>query len=64
MGQDKNDTAPVTGQSRSGTDSAAPAAQSAADRDRDMGSALRSVYEKTVSEKVPDDLLDLLGKLT
>jgi hypothetical protein len=64
LGQDKNDTAPVTGQSRSGTDSAAPTAQSTADRDRDMGSALRSVYEKTVSEKVPDDLLDLLGKLT
>jgi hypothetical protein len=33
-------------------------------RDRDMGSALRSVYEKTVNEQVPDDLLDLLGKLT
>jgi hypothetical protein len=32
-------------------------------RDRDMGSALRSVYQETVSEAVPDDLLDLLGKL-
>ncbi|MBJ6120655.1 hypothetical protein JAO74_02490 [Sphingomonas sp. BT553] len=29
-----------------------------------MGSALRSVYQKTVEESVPDDLLDLLGKLT
>ena len=28
-----------------------------------MGSALRSVYQKTVDETVPDDLLDLLGKL-
>ncbi|WP_184058429.1 NepR family anti-sigma factor [Sphingomonas aerophila] len=28
-----------------------------------MGSALRSVYQETVSEAVPDDLLDLLGKL-
>ncbi len=28
-----------------------------------MGSALRSVYQKTVDEAVPDDLLDLLGKL-
>jgi len=64
LGQDKNDTAPVTGQSRSGTNGDASAAQGAAGRDRDMGSALRSVYEKTVSEKVPDDLLDLLGKLT
>ncbi|MBD8546260.1 hypothetical protein IFT82_05815 [Sphingomonas sp. CFBP 8760] len=39
-------------------------ARDAANRDRDMGSALRSVYENTVSEQVPDDLLDLLGKLT
>ncbi|MBW6528668.1 hypothetical protein KZ813_17640 [Sphingomonas sp. RHCKR7] len=28
-----------------------------------MGSALRSVYQKTVEESVPDDLLSLLGKL-
>lgn len=32
-------------------------------KDRDMGSALRSVYQRTVEEPVPDDLLDLLGKL-
>ena len=32
-------------------------------KDRDMGSALRSVYQKTVEEPVPDDLLALLGKL-
>ena len=28
-----------------------------------MGAALRSVYQKTVDETVPTDLLDLLGKL-
>lgn len=28
-----------------------------------MGSALRSVYQRTVEEEIPDDLLDLLGKL-
>jgi len=28
-----------------------------------MGSALRSVYQKTVDEKIPDEFLDLLGKL-
>ncbi|MDD1450992.1 hypothetical protein C8J42_102105 [Sphingomonas sp. PP-CE-1A-559] len=28
-----------------------------------MGSALRSVYQKTVDETIPDDLLELLGKL-
>lgn len=43
-----------------------PAASSGAkmqSKDRDMGSALRSVYQKTVEEPVPDDLLDLLGQL-
>ncbi|HEX7656399.1 MAG TPA: NepR family anti-sigma factor [Sphingomonas sp.] len=28
-----------------------------------MGFALRSVYQKTVDEAVPDEMLDLLGKL-
>ncbi len=32
-------------------------------KNRDMGSALRSVYQKTVDETVPDDILSLLGKL-
>jgi len=32
-------------------------------KNRDMGSALRSVYQKTVDETVPDDLMALLGKL-
>jgi hypothetical protein len=39
----------------------------AADRagaDRDVGHALRSVYAKTVSEEIPPELLDLLGKLS
>ena len=31
--------------------------------DRDMGASLRRVYQKTVDETVPADLLDLLGKL-
>lgn len=30
---------------------------------RDMGAALRSVYQRTVEEDVPDEFLDLLGKL-
>lgn len=38
----------------------ATAAQS---KNRDMGAALRSVYQKTIEETVPDDLLALLGKL-
>ena len=31
--------------------------------DRDTGAALRSVYQKTVDETIPDEMLDLLGKL-
>lgn len=33
------------------------------DKERDMGEALRSVYDRAVQEAVPDDLLDLLSKL-
>lgn len=29
----------------------------------DVGRALRSVYDETLREEVPDDFLDLLGKL-
>ena len=32
-------------------------------KDRDMGSALRSAYQKTIEEQVPDEMLDLLNKL-
>lgn len=28
-----------------------------------MGSALRTVYQRTIDEAVPDEMLDLLGKL-
>ncbi len=28
-----------------------------------MGAALRTVYQKTVDETVPSEMLDLLGKL-
>ena len=31
--------------------------------DAGMGAALRSVYQKTVEESVPNEFLDLLGKL-
>ena len=39
-------------------------AQSDEAKDRQMGTALRSVYQQTVEEQIPDDLLDLLGKLS
>ena len=33
-------------------------------RSTDIGRALRSVYDDTVREDVPDDFMDLLGKLS
>ena len=35
-----------------------------AKRGSDIGRALRSVYDETLRENVPDDLQDLLGKLS
>ena len=32
-------------------------------RRNDLGRALRTVYDETLRESVPDDFLDLLGKL-
>ncbi|WP_353203183.1 hypothetical protein [Sphingomonas sp.] len=32
-------------------------------KDRDMGAALRTVYQRTVEEAIPPEMLDLLGKL-
>ncbi len=29
----------------------------------EVGTALRSIYQRTVNEDIPPDLLDLLGKL-
>jgi hypothetical protein len=48
---------------RSAKDSAESGGESKAS-DRDVGHALRSVYAKTVSEEIPSELLDLLGKLS
>ncbi len=46
------------------TENTVPATKPAkVQKDQQMGSALRSVYQKTVDEAIPDDLLDLLGKL-
>lgn len=30
----------------------------------DLGKALKTVYDETVREDIPDDFLDLLGKLS
>ena len=31
--------------------------------DRDMGTALRKIYQRAVEETIPAEMLDLLGKL-
>lgn len=41
----------------------APARRKGAGPD-DVGKALRSAYDETLREDVPDDFLDLLGKLS
>ena len=40
-----------------------PAASDRAARKGDLGRALRSVYDDTLREAVPDDFLKLIGKL-
>ena len=42
-----------------------PSPRKAATKPHDaaLGTALRSVYQKTVEERVPDEFLELLGKL-
>ena len=53
LGQDKTKTEPVGKRP----------ANEGGDGERDMGEALRTVYQKTVEEQVPDEFMDLLGKL-
>lgn len=48
-------------------DKVPPASRSPKDRKKDKGNvvgrALRTVYDETLREAIPDDFLDLLGKL-
>ncbi|WP_404371107.1 NepR family anti-sigma factor [Sphingomonas sp. MMS24-J45] len=46
-----------------GTGRTAAADAKAQGKDRDMGAALRTVYQRTVEEAIPPEMLDLLGKL-
>ena len=41
-----------------------PPAKKRRKRAADVGRALRSVYDETLREDVPDDFTDLLGKLS
>ncbi|WP_374145181.1 NepR family anti-sigma factor [Sphingomonas sp. 28-63-12] len=47
------------------TSKKAPPQRSAKARggDQEMGQALRSVYQQTIDEQIPPEMLDLLGKL-
>lgn len=50
-----------------GGDSSVKSAAAKKDRRKpvaDVGRALRSVYDDTLRESVPDDFMDLLGKLS
>jgi hypothetical protein len=46
------------------TGGAPPPGKPRGKRGADIGRALRSVYDETLRENVPDDFLDLLGKLS
>lgn len=52
------------GDSRRSKQSAASDRGSRKARSSDLGRALRSVYDDTLRETVPDDFLNLLGKLS
>lgn len=54
-------TGPANDDSSAGNESAPPMRKK---RPGDIGRALRTVYDDTLRESVPDDFLDLLGKLT
>ena len=52
------------GDSRRSKKSAASDRSGRRQRSSDLGRALRSAYDDTLREAVPDDFLNLLGKLT
>jgi hypothetical protein len=52
------------GDSRRSKKSQAPQPGGRKQRSSDLGRALRSVYDDTLRETVPDDFLNLLGKLS
>jgi hypothetical protein len=49
---------------RRGTDAKPAEKKNRKQRSTDIGRALRTVYDDTVREEVPDDFMDLLGKLS
>lgn len=57
---DDSKKAPVSQDSASPRKSVNPAASAG---ERDMGTALRKIYQRAVEETIPAEMLDLLGKL-
>lgn len=53
----------VAGEPQHQTDRPASKPRENRQRENNVGQALRSVYQQTVNENVPDEMLALLGKL-
>ena len=63
LGARKGSDTEGAGHSRHSKKSNAPARTGGKQRTSDLGRALRSVYDDTLREPVPDDFLKLIGKL-
>ena len=61
-GDDSSKTPPIPRAPSAGSD-ALGNPRAGAGKDRDMGAALRKVYQHAVEESIPPEMLDLLGKL-
>ena len=64
MSAKKRGESDEAGHPRHSTKSTAPAKGGRKHRPSDLGRALRSVYDDTLREAVPDDFLNLIGKLS
>ena len=62
VGTDKDDDAPVKG-AQSKQPGRKPKSGKNTQTETEVGGALRSIYQRTVDERIPPDLLELLGKL-
>lgn len=70
---EKTTAADINQQPGTMTDPSLPSARNAgagnsgnlplANEDADLGHALRSIYQQTIEEAVPDEMLDLLSRL-
>ena len=64
MSAKKRSESGQAGESRGSKKPAASEKSGRKQRSGDLGRALRTVYDDTLREAVPDDFLDLIGKLT